>query len=192
MPLNPPALTAGFLAPNLASVAHIGTGMPQFAQGVSNGVVAYIAGALKVITTGAGVMGSGVTIIPLLVPPPLFQAALLSSFASMKIIGPMSPLTATGLANGIASGLASLALVTATWPNVGVGAGVAKFVGPSAIPFMVAGFASAAMTNTGSIQMATAIGIALDTVFQSFIMPVPIVGSPSIVPSAGVGFGVVV
>lgn len=192
MPLNSPALTAGFLAPNLASVSHIGAGMPQFAQGVSNGVVTYITVALKVITSGAGVAGTGATIIPLIVPPPLLQGALLSSFASMKISGPMSPLTATGLTNGITQGLAALGLVTATWPNVGVGAGVAKFVGPSAVPLMVAGFASAAMTNTGSIQMATAIGIALDTVFQSFIMPVPIVGSPSIVPSAGVGFGVVV
>lgn len=192
MPLNSPALAAGFLAPNLLGVAHVGPGMPKFASAVATGVSAHLTGVLKVITTGSGVVGTGVTLIPLAVPPPLIQGALFGGFQSQSLNGPMSPLTITGLTNGLSQGFLSLALVQATWPNVGVGAGVAKFVGPSAVPAMLAGFASQGMVTGGSIKMATAIGIALDTIFQSFVMPVPIVGSPSIAPSAGAGFGVVI
>jgi len=192
MPLAPPALAAGFLAPNLASVGQIGPAVPQFASGIASGVVAYLTGGLKVLATGGGVTGAGTTILPLIVPPPLMQSALLGGFSSLGIIGPLSPLTATGISNGLTQGWLALALIQATWPNVGVGAGVAKFLGPSAIPFMVSGFASAGMVTSGSVKMATAIGTALDTVFQSLVVPVPIVGSPSIVPANGLGFGFIV
>lgn len=190
MPLNPPALAAGFLAPNLLSVAHIGPGMPKFASAVATGVALHLT-ALKVVTKGAGVLGVGVSILPLPVPPPLLVGALFSGFQSQSLNGPMSPLTITGLANGLSQGFLALALIQATWPTVGVGAGVAKFVGPRGIPAMIAGFASQGMVTGGSIKMATAIGIALDIVFQSLIIPVPIVGTPSIVPSGGAGFGAI-
>lgn len=191
MPLNPPALAAGFLAPNLLSVAHIGPGMPKFAIAVATGVTLYVSGALKVVTTGAGVLGVGVSILPLPVPPLLLIGALFGGFQSQSLNGPMSPLTITGLANGLSQGFLALALIQATWPTIGVGAGVAKFVGPSGVPSMIAGFASQGMVTGGSIKMATAIGIALDTVFKSLIIPVPIVGTPSIVPSGGAGSGAI-
>jgi len=163
--------------------------MPKLASGVAFGVTTYLTAGLKVLGVGTGTVGAGVTLIPLITPPPLLKVALLGGFTAQGILGVLAPWTITGLANGISQGLVASALVQITWPGIGVGAGTAKFVGSSAIPAMIAGFASQAMTNSGSVKTATAIGIALDTVFQSLIVPVPIVGGAAPAPSAGAGFG---
>jgi hypothetical protein len=192
MPLNPPALATGFIAPNLLSVAHIGTGMPKLAMAVAIGVSQFLTVQAKVTTIDTGVLGVGTSIMPMIVPPPLLQGGLYSGFSSMGILGVMSPLTIAGLTNGLTTGLLALALLQTNHPGVGVGAGVARIVGPSAIPSMLAGFASIGSTGDGAKKIATAIGIGLDITFAAFVEPVPIVGSPSPVPAAGVGFGSVI
>lgn len=191
MPLNPPALATGFLAPNLISVAHIGTGMPKLAMGVAVGVCNFLTLQAKVVTVDTGVLGVGTSIMPLLVPPPLLQGGLYSGFSSMGILGLMSPLTITGLTNGLVSGWAALAILQTNHPGIGVGAGVARITGPTAVPSMIAGFSSMGMVGGASAKMATAIGIALDITFASFFQPIPIVGTPSPIGGAGVGFGTV-
>lgn len=191
MPLVSPVMAAGFIAPNLLATGQIGQAMPKFALAVSLGVVDYLSSA-KVVSVDTGTLGVGTTIFPLIVPQPVLVAALFSGFGSMGLLGPMAPLVIVGLANGITLGCAALALLKINHPTVGVGAGVARIVGGSAIPSMLDGFDDMDMNTDGSKKMATAIGIALDITFAAFFEPVPIVGSASPVPSGGVGFGSVI
>jgi hypothetical protein len=192
MPLNPPTLASGFIAPNLLSVAHIGIGMPKLALAIAIGACQFLTIQAKVVTTDTGVLGAGTSVMPLVIPSPLLQGGLYAGFSSMGILGIMSPLTILGITNGFISGFAALALLRTNHPGIGVGTGIAKIIGPSAIPSMLLGFASMLMIGEGSIKMATAIGIGLDTTFASFIQPVPIVGAGSPVGGAGVGFGSVI
>jgi len=192
MPLNPPLLASAFLAPNLLSVAHVGIEMPKFAQAVAMGVCQFLTVQAKIITVDTGVVGIGTSIMPLIVLPPLLQGGLYAGFSSMGIIGIFSPLTISGITNGLVTGLTALALLQTNHPGIGVGAGIAKLIGPSAIPSMLQGFDSAGMTGDGSKKMATAIGIALDITFASWLEPIPIVGSGSPIPGTGVGFGSVI
>jgi hypothetical protein len=191
MPLNPPALATGFLAPNFISVAHIGTGMPKLAMAVAIGVTQFLTLQAKVTTVDAGLLGVGTSIIPLIVPPPLLQAGLFTGFASAGILGPMAPLTIQGLTSGLVTGFLALALIQTNHPGIGAGTGVARIAGPSAIPAMLSGFSAMGMSG-GATKIATAIGIGLDITFAAFVEPVPIVGAGSPVGGAGVGFGSVI
>jgi hypothetical protein len=124
-------------------------------------------------------------------PQPVLLAGMLAGYAATGTIGVMAVPNATGVATGLA--LAFLqALVIIQHPSVGVGAGVAKFIATTGVPTMIAGFAAAGMVGVGSVKMATAIGIGLTIAFNSFVLPVPIVGSPSPAPGAGVGAGKIV
>jgi len=189
MPLNPSALAVGFLTPNLFSVAHIGIGTPKLALGIAMGVCQFLTSQAKAITVDVGTFGVGTSIMPLVVPPPLLQGGLYTGFSSMGIIGVFSPLTITGVTNGLVTGLTALALLQTNHPSVGVGSGIARIVGPSAVPAMLQGFSSMGMTGVGSIKLATAIGMALDITFAGFTLPIPIVGPASPVAGAGSGFG---
>jgi len=192
MPLNPPALATGFVAPNLLAVGNIGIGVPKFSLGVAIGVCQYFGIYAKVTTVDTGTLGVGTSIIPLIVPFPLLQASLYTGFSSMGILGPMSPLMITGLSNGLMTGWIALALIQTNHPGIGTGTGVAKIVGASAIPAMITGLAAVGMVGEGSIKTATAIGMALDITFAAFVQPVPIVGSASPAGGVGVGFGSVI
>jgi hypothetical protein len=191
MPLNPSALTP-LIAVNLISTLQIGTGMPKLALGIATGVCTFFGTFAKVTSIDTGSLGAGNTTAPLIVPPPLLYSSILVGYASMGILGPMAPLNALGVANGIAAGLAALAIVQVVHPGIGLGTGLMRVVGSSAVPAMIAGFATVQMVNDGSIKLASAIGIGLDIVFQSFVMPIPIVGSASPAGGAGVGFGFVI
>jgi hypothetical protein len=192
MPLNPPSLATGFIAPNLLAVGEIGIGVPKFALGVAIGVCQYFGIYAKVTTVDTGTLGVGTSIIPLIVPNPLLQSSLFSGFSSMGILGPLAPLMITGLTNGLVTGWVALALIQTNHPLIGTGAGVAKIVAPTAVPAMIAGLAAVGMVGGGSIKMATAIGMALDITFASFVQPVPIVGTATPTGGAGVGFGSVI
>jgi hypothetical protein len=189
MPLTPVGLTA-VLVPALVASAQVGIAVPQFALGVANGVATF-AQTATVTSVDVGTLGAGVTAVPLVVPQPLLLANMLAGFAATSTLGPMAPLLALGLANGLSIGFLQ-GIVTLAHAGVGAGAGVAKVVGAGAIPAMIAGFASVGMTQPGSVKMATAIGTALTLTFTTFVMPVPILGPPSISPGAGAGFGKIV
>lgn len=189
MPLTPPGLS-GALIPSLAASLMLGPAMPQLAQGVANGTVFWASQAATVTSVDTGTLGVGASFVPLIVPPPLLLANLLIAFTANGMLGPMAPLEATGLSIGLSLGLAQ-ALLVGIHPTVGLGAGVAKITG-TAIPSMIAGFVSAGMKGPSAVQQATAIGMALDLTFAAFVLPIPIVGPPSIVPSAGVGTGKIV
>lgn len=152
----------------------------------------YLTTQAKVLTVDTGLLGVGTSILPLVVAPAAVQSALYASFSAAQLIGIMAPRLIVGLANGLASGWSSLALLQSQHPGVGVGSGVARIVaGPAALS-MIAGFASAGMIGDGPVKVARAIAQALDTTFAGFVTPVVIVGSPSLVSGAGVGLGLVV
>jgi len=190
MPLTPVGL-AGVLIPALVTSGMIGTAVPQFATGVATGATLFLQSA-SVSTIDAGTLGVGAGTIPLLVPQPLLLANMLAGMGAAGILGPMAPLMALGLANGLSIGFLTGLLVT-VHPTVGVGAGVARVVGSgSAVPSMIAGFTAAGMTGSGAVKKATAIGIALDITFGVFVIPTPIAGAPAPASGAGVGFGKIV
>lgn len=190
MPLTPVGL-AGILVPSLVASAMIGTAVPQFALGVATGTTLYLQAA-TVETVDVGTAGAGVGSLPLLVPQPLLLTSILSGMSAAGTLGQMAPLLAVGLANGLSTGLLQ-ALIVTTHPSVGVGTGVVRIVGAgSAVPQMIAGFASAGMTGTGATKEATAIGIGLDLTFGVFTIVTPIAGAAAPSPSSGVGFGKIV
>lgn len=189
MPLTPPGL-AGVLIPALVASAQLGIAVPQFCLGVGTGVTLF-AQASTVTSIDTGTLGVGVSVLPLLVPQPLLLTSMLSGFAATGTIGVMAPLLAVGLANGLSLGFLQ-GLVTMTHPGVGLGAGVAKVIAVGAVPSMIAGFAAAGMVGPAAVKMATAIGIALTLTFAVYILPVPILGPPNIVPGAGVGIGKII
>jgi len=192
MPLNPPALATGFIAPNLLATGNVGPGVPKFALGVAIGVCQYFLTAAKVITADVGTLGVGTSIIPVFVPPPLLRASLFSGYASMNIMGPMAPTVITGLTNGLVTGWTALALLQTNHPVIGTGSGVARIIGGTAVPMMIQGLSSVGMSGDGPVKTATAIGMALDITFTAFTQPVPIVGAVSPAGGAGVGFGSVI
>lgn len=189
MPLTPASI-AGLVTANLLATGNIGTKTPQLASGIAAGVMAWNA-ALKVQTTDVGTAGVGQGILPCVIPQPLLLGGLLGGLSSTGNIGVRMPLLAMGIANGLAAAY-PLGLILTTNPTVGVGTGIAKFVGPSAVASMIGGFASVGMTGPGPTKIATGIGIGLDTAFAAFTVPVPIVGPPSPSAASGSGFGTIV
>lgn len=189
MPITPAGMTAAIL-PNLAAVAMIGTAVPQLALGIGTGATIFNT-AMKVQSIDVGTLGVGAGLGPVIVPPPVIISAMIASFAAGGIIGVMSVPLATGVATGLALGFAQGLIVTVN-AGVGLGSGVAKFIPGPGPPAMIAGFAAAGLTGTSSIQLATAIGLALTITFAALVAPIVIAGPPSILPGAGSGTGQVV
>jgi hypothetical protein len=186
MPLVAPALTAT-IATTLLGSGMLGPAMPKLASGLGQGLTLWVR-KLKVVTVDAGAVGTGKGLFPFLIPQPILMGALLVAYASNGHLGPMAPLEAVGLANGITIGLAQGFLNT-THPSVGAGAAVAKISGPSAFSSIMQGFASAGITGQGASAKANAISLALTVVLQTLVLPVPIVGAAGPSASSGSGFG---
>lgn len=187
MPVIVPGIM-GALIPNLVSTGMIGIGVPKYALGVSLGLSKWIS-KVRVITVDVGTLGVGKSApTPLLVPQPLLYTNLMIGAASQGLLGALLPPFTVGLANGLCLAFTQMILNT-THPSVGSGGGVAKFLGPPAAMSMLQGFKQAGMTGNASDKKAKAIGRALDMTFAVLVLPVGIVGPPSISPGAGSGFG---
>jgi hypothetical protein len=186
MPITPPGMAAA-IATGMASVGFTGLGIPQYSAGVAAGVSLWLP-QVQVVSADTGTVGAGSTTVPFVLPPPLLISALLASYPSSGHVGIMTPLEATGLGNGLATGFA-LGILQLIHPSVGVGTGIAKFVAPPPIPSILAGFASVGMTGMYLPLKAQAISQALLTVFSAYTLPIPIVGPTSPFPSTGVGTG---
>lgn len=129
--------------------------------------------------------------MPLVVPQPVLYGGLMTGAASAGVLGIMAPAMFLGIANGLVLAFLQM-LIKTTHPGVGVGTGLAKFIGGSAVPQMVSGFAAAGMKGQGTVQIATAVGVGLDITFQALAIPVPIVGSASPSGGSGVGVGLII
>lgn len=186
MPITPAGVT-GIILPNLTAATLIGTGTPQLASGVGSGVSQWTPQIIvQTIDAGSLGVGSGGP-LPVVIPPPSMLGAMTAAFASFGLLGVSAPLLITGLSNGLVQAYLQ-GLIKTTHPGIGVGAATATFRAPPAGPVMITGFKSAGMKGQATEQLALAVGQALDTVFASLVIPVPIVGSAS--PTGGSGTGV--
>jgi hypothetical protein len=189
MPLAAPTLTVT-LTTSLLGSGMIGSATPKFASGVAQGVTLWVK-KLSVQTVDAGVAGVGTGLFPFLIPPQLLMANLLAAYVANGQIGPMAPLEAVGLANGLAMGLLT-GLIKTTHPTVGAGAGVARISGPPAYSSLMQGFSSVGIKGQGATKKANAISTALMLTLQVITLPIPIVGPVGPSPSSGIGSGKIV
>lgn len=186
MPLTTPLLT-GTIITGLLSGGLIGPAMPKLASGIAIGISTWVP-QLTVNTVDTGSLGVGAGFLPFLIPPPLLIGSLLVAYAANGHLGPMSPLEATGIGNGISLGLLQ-GIIQTQHPTVGTGTAVGRVSGPPAFSSLMQGFSSVGITGQGASQKANAISIALMVTLQSLVFPIPIVGSGSPSPSGGVGIG---
>lgn len=190
MPLTSAGVSAT-IAANLAAVGMTGSEVSRYATAIAVGVSNW-ASTIQVVTTDIGTTGVGKNVpTPVVVASPVILSNLTIGFSSQGLGGSSVPQLCLGLSNGLSLAFAQ-GFVTTTHPTVGVGSGVAKFVYTTSVPFLVEGFAQIGMSGTSSVNMATAIGIALDTTFASLVLPVVIVGPSSIYAGVGVGTGNIV
>lgn len=189
MPLTAPTLTTVFTS-SLISSGMLGTAVPKFASGVALGISLWVQ-KLSVTTFDVGLVGVGTGLLPFLFPQPIFLSSLLGTFVTNGLTGPMAPLKATGLANGISLGLAQ-GIVTTNHPTVGSGAAVARVSGPLAFSSLMQGFSSVGITGSGASREANAISIALRITLQSLVLSVPIIGAGGLSPSSGIGSGKII
>jgi len=187
MPVSPPGII-GAIVPSLVSCACIGVGTPKYANGVAQGLVRWIP-LVKVTTVDGGTAGVGTNVpLPLIVPTPLLYANLLSGMLSQGFHGIMMPAFVSGLSTGLAISFFQM-LIKTNHPVVGIGSGVARMQAPPAFAAISAGFSAAGMTGPGSVRAARALASGLDRTFASLLIPIAIVGPPSVSPGVGVGFG---
>jgi len=189
MPITPAGLIPA-IAGGLASGGMLGLAVPMAAAGIANGLCQWIP-QLVVQTVDVGFLGAGTGFVPFAVPPPLLTSNLLIAYAAHGLVGPMAPLEAVGLANGLAAGFLQ-GLIMTTHPGIGTGTALARVLGPPAFPSLMLGFASAGITGQIAPLKASAISSALLVCLQVFQVPVPIVGSPSPFTGGGVGIGKIV
>jgi hypothetical protein len=187
MPVTVPGIM-GAVLPNLISVAMFGTGTPKYAKGVALGVSYWIP-KVKVNTVDVGTAGAGKNVpLPFVVPNALLYSNILMGMTVNGLAGVLMPVFAVGLSNGLTMAFLQM-LVNTNHPTVGVGAGVAKFSGPPAYSSILQGFKAAGMNGDKLPKKARALGMALDVTFASLVIPIAIVGPPSISPGGGSGFG---
>jgi len=190
MPVLVPSIV-GALVPNLASVGALGTGVPNLARAIALGLSQW-ASLVAVTTVDVGTAGVGKNVpLPITVPTPVLYSNLLIGAASQGLAGIFMPSFTLGLTNGLVLSFVQM-LINTQHPGVGVGAGVAKFIGPPAGLSMIAGFQQAGLNGSSAVKKALAIGTGLDLTFAVLFLPVVIVGPPSIFPGAGVGFGKII
>jgi len=186
MPITTPNLTLAITG-GLFSAGMLGTSVPQLAAGIASGLTRWLP-QVVVLTTDAGSAGAGSGASPFQLPLPVMVGAMLSAYVTMKQLGPMAPLEAVGLANGLVQGFAQ-GIMKTTHTSVGSGTAIVRLVGPAAFSSLMAGFASVGIKGTNSANKAQAISIALQNVFGAFSPPIPIVGSASPSGASGSGFG---
>jgi hypothetical protein len=189
MPLVAPVLSATITTALLGS-GMLGLATPKLASGLGLGLTLWVK-KLKVSTVDTGAVGTGKGLFPFLVPQPILMGALLVAYAANGHLGPMAPLEAVGLANGITIGLAQ-GILNTTHPSVGAGGAIARISGPPAVSSIMQGFSSVGITGQGASAKANAISSALMVVLQTLVLPVVIVGAGGPSPSSGKGFGSII
>ncbi len=190
MPLDPTTTTPLFLA-HLVASPMFGPSLTQLATGLANGLFLYSKGGLTVSTVDAGVAGVGAGLGKVLLTPATATPAIIGSFLAHSIVGPFSILTATAISLAMCEALA-LAVATTTSPSVGTGAGAGVCVPNSAssVASFIEGLSSAGLGGNQMANFATAVANGLDICLPTAVVVVGITGSGSLVPSGGIGTGV--
>ena len=169
----------------------IGTAAPSLATGLANGLVNSVQTGIQVnsIDTGTVGIGTGNGFGILISPSVLFNAISLM-FTAHGILG----ISATPLVNAISIGL-SQSMLTASIqtnnPTVGIGTGVVTLL-PNLVSIHEAfrlGLSSVNINGVKSESLISAVSEGLSMALLSATGVILIVGTPSTIPSAGVGLG---
>jgi hypothetical protein len=190
MPLDPLSVTA-VMEPSMVGVGMLGSGHFSLVSGLSNALSRYSTQAVSVSVGVAGTAGVGSVFgFGIVIPPGAFLGILFASLQANGINGMSSLQLATGISSGFTLAYAQ-AIVTATSPTVGAGAGVASLApNPSvSTDIFYSEFIGAGMTGSAVRPLARAVSGGLDSILASCFGPVVVVGPPSIAPSAGIGSG---
>jgi len=191
MPIDPGTTTPIFVS-QLAANGLIGLGTPAFAAGMANGLFQYLTSGITVTSIDVGTLGAGTGVGTGLF---LSQAVILQVLQPMMVgfgvFGPMSPAMASALSAGINIAMIP-AIVQTVNPSVGIGAGKVQLIPHGTGPTQfISAFAAASMNGSKAADLATAIGTTLDSVIASTLGVIVIVGTPSIIPSTGLGTGTI-
>lgn len=176
------------LVPALAGTSMVGFGVPKFVRGLGIGLSTWTP-TIIINSTDVGTAGSGKGApVPITIPQPLLYGNLFTGMSGQGLIGVMRPAFLLGLSQGLVVLYAQCVTSTAH-VGVAVGAGVATFRPPPALPFIQAGFAAVGMVGEGGIKMARALSQGLERTFRSLALAQPIVGPASPTGASGRGIG---
>jgi hypothetical protein len=177
------ASLTGTIESALRGVSLNGFSISQLASGVAQGVFLWVQ-SLVVPMNAVGLVGVGSVSFPFTVPPGGLNGTLTANLAPF---GTMAPILAQGLGIGITAGLAT-GLIIGAVPGVGTGTAIVRFQG-TAVPHIVAGFASRGLVGTQAPILAQAIGAGIDTFFAAYTLVVPVVGGSGAYPSTTIAIG---
>lgn len=189
MPLDPFSINA-FLEPALLSAGSLGTGRTNLSMGLSTGLSLYSTTQVTVNSVDVGTAGVGVGTGIGIIVPPSFPLSMIGYFQSNNMNGIFSPVIANAIAVGFMEAYA-LALINTASASVGVGAGVATLSpNPSvSLDIFYSNLISFGISGQQARSLASAVSGALDTTLPLCTGVLAILGTPSIVPSAGSGVG---
>lgn len=175
----------------LTANAFLGISSPQLASGLANAISTYALSGIIATSVDTGVFGVGAGIgFDIILPSSTLAAAFIGTFPANLIAGPMSLPLINAISLGLMQVFAIANIITVS-PTVGIGAGIVSLVPNPAIsiPAFIGGFSAAGIVGVASQNLARAVAIGLDSVLTSAVGAVVIAGSPSVIPSAGVGVG---
>ena len=190
MPLNP-IVTTPIMYSALNGAGIFGALSISLAEALSSAICTYGTTSMNVSTIDIGVLGVGKGFgAGVFLPIPVLEMSLQSFLPAYGILGVSTPQLITGIAMGYNQILAT-AVINTIHTTVGMGAGKLTIFPNTliAIQTYITAFAAAGLVGSMAISLATAIASGLDPALSSASGVVAIVGSPSIFPSAGVGFG---
>ena len=190
MPLNQ-IETTPIIYGALVSSGVSGASASSLSIGLSNALCIYGTGSMNVTTIDAGLLGVGAGFgTGVVLPIPILVASLFSFMPANGFSGVSSPQIILGVSIGFSAVLAT-AIISTIHPTVGIGAGKLLILPNTSVSvgIFITAFAAAGMAGPMSVSLATAIASGLDAALPSAQGVVAIVGSPSIAPSGGVGFG---
>jgi hypothetical protein len=190
MPLNQIAITP-ILYGALTGAGIIGSLASPLSIGLANALCIYGTSSMNVTTIDVGVLGSGKGFgVGVILPVPILTSSLSTSMPAAGFLGASAPQLINGISIGYSETLAT-AIINTVHPNVGVGTGKLQ-VFPNtavAINIFVTAFAAAGLSGSMAVSLATAVASGLDSSLISAQGVVAITGSPSVIPSTGVGLG---
>ena len=189
MPVDP-GTTFPIFSGALASNLIVGPYSSQLAAGLANGLFQYLTISVSVNSIDAGTLGVGTgNGFSLILSQGVILGVLEPMLLGHGIFGLFSPSMANAIAMGVSVSMLGAQIIT-TNPTVGTGAGKVQLV-PTATGGLVfaAALKEVGLTGVGSDSLGLAIGDPLDSVIATTVGVIAIAGSPSNVPSSGVGTG---
>jgi hypothetical protein len=190
MALDPITLT-GIFTSSMNANSLLGAAIPQLAGAVANGLIAYAASGITVVTVDTGLAGSGTGIgFGIILATPVLQGTLSASLAGASMLGTAAIQLANALAAGFSQAL-GMANINTIHAGVGSGTGVVTLVPSSGIMTFNGAFSGAGLIGVSANILASAIATGFDSALSSATGVVTITGAAGTSPAAGAGSGII-